>query len=47
MICRVGINDRIKRYGQLLTAIETEQDLYEPDSPLQSRLQIPARPLAC
>lgn len=35
MICRFNINDRIKRYGQLLTAIEEEKDLYAPNSPLQ------------
>lgn len=35
MIKRANINDRIKRYGQLLNAIETGQDLYSPDSPLQ------------
>jgi hypothetical protein len=35
MICRSNINDRIKRYGNLLTAIEGGQDLYADSSPLQ------------
>lgn len=35
MILRADINDRIKRYGQLLTAIEEKADLYAADSPLQ------------
>ena len=35
MILRADINDRIKRYGQLLTAIEEKANLYEADSPLQ------------
>ncbi|MEO0373169.1 MAG: DUF262 domain-containing HNH endonuclease family protein [Cyanobacteria bacterium P01_A01_bin.17] len=35
MIRRANINDRIKRYSQLLNAIEADADLYSPDSPLQ------------
>lgn len=35
MILRADINDRIERYGKLLIAIETNSDLYAPDSPLQ------------
>lgn len=35
MIKRSNINDRIKRYGQLLNAIEEDRDLYSSDSPLQ------------
>jgi hypothetical protein len=35
MIKRANINDRIKRYGQLLNAIEAGENLYSPDSPLQ------------
>jgi hypothetical protein len=35
MISRFNINDRIKRYGQLLAAIEGDQDLYAMNSPLQ------------
>lgn len=35
MISRVDINDRIERYGRLLTAIEEKADLYAIDSPLQ------------
>ena len=32
---RADINERISRYGQLLTAIENGEDLYAPTSPLQ------------
>ncbi|MBN3922637.1 DUF262 domain-containing HNH endonuclease family protein [Nostoc sp. NMS4] len=35
MIKRANINERIGRYGRLLTAIDKEEDLYKPDSPLQ------------
>ncbi|MBD1893321.1 DUF262 domain-containing protein [Coleofasciculus sp. FACHB-64] len=35
MIKRANINERIERYRRLLTAIEHEEDLYTPDSPLQ------------
>jgi hypothetical protein len=35
MICRVPPYKRIDRYCDLLTAIEQEQDLFAPDSPLQ------------
>lgn len=35
MICRSNINDRIKRYGNLLAAIEEDKDLYTDNSPLQ------------
>jgi uncharacterized protein with ParB-like and HNH nuclease domain len=35
MIRRANINERIERYGRLLTAIEHGEDLYTPDSPLQ------------
>ena len=35
MIQRTNINDRIKRYSRLLTAIEREENLYSSDSPLQ------------
>ena len=35
MISRADINTRIDRYGKLLTAIELEDDLYAPQSPLQ------------
>jgi uncharacterized protein with ParB-like and HNH nuclease domain len=35
MIIRADINTRIKRYGELLTAIENKIDLYVTDSPLQ------------
>ena len=35
MIKRANINERIERYRRLLTAIEKEEDLYTPDSPLQ------------
>jgi uncharacterized protein with ParB-like and HNH nuclease domain len=35
MIQRANINERIERYGRLLTAIEHGEDLYTPDSPLQ------------
>jgi hypothetical protein len=34
MISRADINDRIERYGRLLTAIEENSDLYAADSPL-------------
>jgi len=35
MISRADINDRVERYGRLLTAIEEGTDLYATDSPLQ------------
>ena len=35
MICRSNINERIKRYGHLLAAIEENKDLYADSSPLQ------------
>ncbi|MDP3029296.1 MAG: DUF262 domain-containing HNH endonuclease family protein [Deltaproteobacteria bacterium] len=35
MILRADINNRIERYGRLLTAIEEDADLYNPNSPLQ------------
>lgn len=35
MISRADINDRIERYGRLLTAIEEKANLYAADSPLQ------------
>lgn len=35
MIKRANINERIGRYSKLLTAIEKEEDLYTPESPLQ------------
>lgn len=35
MIRRANINERIERYGRLLTAIEHGEDLYTSDSPLQ------------
>lgn len=35
MIMRANINKRLERYGQLLTAIEADTDLYAPESPLQ------------
>ena len=35
MIQRANLNERIKRYGALLTDIETNKDLYTDDSPLQ------------
>lgn len=35
MICRYGINERMERYGKLLTAIEKEEDVYADESPLQ------------
>lgn len=35
MILRTDINNRIERYGRLLTAIEQKADLYGTDSPLQ------------
>ncbi|CAG1771066.1 hypothetical protein BAC3_01528 [uncultured bacterium] len=34
MIMRRNTNERVFRYGALLTHIEEEKDLYEPDSPL-------------
>ena len=34
-IRRANLNERIKRYGALLTDIETNKDLYKDDSPLQ------------
>jgi hypothetical protein len=35
MFLRLNINERINRYASLLTALETEADLYSSDSPLQ------------
>jgi predicted DNA-binding protein YlxM (UPF0122 family) len=35
MISRADVNDRIERYGRLLTAIEEKANLYAADSPLQ------------
>lgn len=35
MICRYGINERMERYGKLLTAIEKDDDLCADESPLQ------------
>jgi len=35
MVARYGINDRIERYGRLLSLIESDGDLYAADSPLQ------------
>lgn len=35
MILREDINDRVERYGRLLTAIEEKVNLYAADSPLQ------------
>jgi uncharacterized protein with ParB-like and HNH nuclease domain len=35
MIRRANINERIERYGRLIAAIESGEDLYTPDSPLQ------------
>lgn len=35
MIRRANINRRLERYGRLLRAIESEEDLYHEDSPLQ------------
>lgn len=35
MIYRANINERMERYGKLLTAIENGNDLYAIDSPLQ------------
>lgn len=37
MVCRFGINERIERYGKVLTAIEDHVDLRGDDSPLQLR----------
>jgi hypothetical protein len=37
MIRRANINYRLERYGRLLWAIESEEDLYHEDSPLQLR----------
>lgn len=34
-IRRTDFNGRIERYSKLLTAIERNEDLYKPDSPLQ------------
>jgi len=35
MFLRANVNKRIERYSRLLTAIESKDDLYAPDSPLQ------------
>lgn len=35
MILRAGINERIERYGKVITAIEKGEDLSKVDSPLQ------------
>lgn len=35
MIIRADVNDRIERYGKLLTAIEKKDDLFAQESPLQ------------
>ncbi len=35
MICRADVNTRIKRYGQILNAIKSNEDLYKTTSPLQ------------
>lgn len=35
MIRRADINERLERHGRLLAAIEREEDLYGPNSPLQ------------
>ena len=35
MILRATINERIDRYGRVITAIEKSEDLYKNDSPLQ------------
>lgn len=35
MIIRADINNRVERYGRLLSAIEGKEDLYTSDSPLQ------------
>jgi uncharacterized protein with ParB-like and HNH nuclease domain len=35
MIQRVNLNERIKRYAAILQAIESNENLYRPDSPLQ------------
>jgi hypothetical protein len=35
MITRITLNDRLRRYSSLLTAIERDSDLYAPDSHLQ------------
>lgn len=35
MIRRVGINDRIERYGRLLELLDKGADLYDADSPLE------------
>lgn len=35
MIRRANINERIERYGRLIAVIESGEDLYTPDSPLQ------------
>lgn len=35
MIIRANVNERIKRYKAILEAIEKDEDIYSPDSPLQ------------
>jgi hypothetical protein len=35
MLLRAGINERIERYGRVITSIEKSEDLYKADSPLQ------------
>jgi len=35
MIIRSNINERIDRYGRVLSALEEQQDVFAPDSPLQ------------
>jgi len=35
MIIRVSLNDRLRRYAQLIAAIEAGQDLFDVESPLQ------------
>ncbi len=35
MVLRAGINERIERYGKVITCIEKGEDLYMADSPLQ------------
>lgn len=39
MIRRANINHRLERYGRLLRAIESEEDLYHEDSPLQIKAE--------
>lgn len=34
MICRANINERIKRYSELLNYIDGDKDLYAPESPI-------------